>query len=472
MEQSETGDGTEDRESKDRPRDKRRTSETSRKQSERPKVILDDWQKEALEHDGDLLLCTGRQVGKTFIMSQKAANYMINHKNSKIICCSLTEDQAQLIIIMTLDYLERNYKDLIAKPYSKNVTKNKIILKNGSQILARPVGNTGDAVRGFTGDILILDEASRFAEFIFTASKPTLLTTGGQIWMCSTPFGKKGYFYECYLNRSKRFKVIETNSWDVVHNRQISEVWTENKRTQAIEFLENEKADMSELQFAQEYLGKFVEDLRQFFTDDIINQCCTLKRPTQIFQQQVFFCGIDVARMGDDQTSFEIIQRYSATDFRHVENITTKKTLTTATYDRILDLDSNYNFKKIGIDAGTGALGVGIYDFLLRSPVKRKIVPISNITRNLDHLGEKKKSLMKEDMYVNLLAMMERGIIKLLDDDDVKASLRSVQYEYTTEENYSDKVRIYGNFTHIAEGLIRAAWLAKEKSLNAFIDFI
>ena len=31
-------------------------------------------------------------------------------------------------------------------------------------------------------------------ESVFTASKPTLLTTGGKIWMCSTPFGKTGYF--------------------------------------------------------------------------------------------------------------------------------------------------------------------------------------------------------------------------------------------------------------------------------------
>jgi hypothetical protein len=373
---------------------------------------------------------------------------------------------------MTLDYLERNYKNQISKG-NKKPTKNHIQLTNGSSILARPVGNTGDAVRGFTGDVLILDECSRFAEFIFLASKPTLLTTGGQIWMCSTPFGKKGYFYECYLNRANRFKVIEANSWDVVHNRPISEVWTQSKRDEAIRFLDEEKADMSELHFAQEYLGKFVEDLRNFFSEEIIASSCSLqRRTTPILLNKQYFLGCDFARMGEDQTSFEILDKISTNKIEQIENQTTKKTLTTATFDRILTYDYMYNFKKIGIDAGSGTLGVGILDFLLRSRVKSKVVALNNQARDMDKDGEKKKSLMKEDMYMNFLSMLEKGTLKLLDDDEVKMSLRSVQYEYTTEENYSSKVRIFGNFTHIVEGLIRATWLANSKSLNSFIDYI
>lgn len=90
----------------------------------------------------------------------------------------------------------------------------------------------------------------------------------------------------------------------------------------------------------------------------------------------------------------------------------------------------------------------------------------------MDHLGEKKRALLKEDMYMNLLAMMEKGKIKLLDDDEVKLSLRSVQYEYVSEPGKPTKIRIFGNYTHIAEGLIRAAWLANQKHLNAFIDYV
>lgn len=441
-------------------------------ESKRPQIILDGWQKEALNHNGNLLLCTGRQVGKTFIMSRKAAEYLINNKNSKIIVCSLTEDQAQLMIVMTLTFLENNYKIYLKKPFSKNITKNKIALTNGSSIIARPVGNTGDAVRGFTGDVLILDEASRFNEFIFTASKPTLLTTGGQIWMCSTPFGKQGYFYECYLNKNQRFKVIETNSWDVVNTRQISEVWTQSKKDEAVRFLNDEKSDMSELQFAQEYLGKFVDELRQFFSDELIKKCCTLKRTPKIINR-TYFLGCDIARMGEDATTFEILCKIYNERIEQVENIVTKKRLTTETFDSILLLEKQWQFKQVGIDAGSGSLGVGILDFLLRDPLlKKKVIALNNRSRDLDRDGDKKSSLLKEDMYQIMRMMMERGMLLLLDDEDLQLSLKSVQYEYLTTNNKKATVRIFGRDTHIAEGLIRAAYLANQKSLNLNINYI
>ena len=445
----------------------------SRISTPRNQIILDDWQEQALTHDGNLLLCTGRQVGKTFIMSRKAAEYMIKNKDSKIIVCSLTEDQAQLMIVMVLTYLENNYKTWIKKPYSKNVTKNKIVLNNGSNIIARPVGNTGDAVRGFTGDVLILDEASRFNEFIFTASKPTLLTTGGKIWMCSTPFGKQGYFYECYLNRAGRFKVIETNSWDVVNTRQISEVWTQSKKDEAIRFLNDERMDMSELQFAQEYLGKFVDELRQFFSDELIKKICILKRSHAIIPNRSYILGMDIARMGEDATTYEILCKIDNNRIEQVENIVTKKRLTTETFDRMLQLDRQYNFKQVGIDAGSGSLGVGLLDFLLREDsIKKKIIALNNRSRDLDRDGDKKSSLLKEDMYQIMKMLMERGNLKLLDDEDLQLSLKSVQYEYLTTNNKKAAVRIFGRDTHIAEGLIRASYLANQKVLNLRLSWM
>jgi hypothetical protein len=59
---------------------------------------------------------------------------------------------------------------------------------------------------------------------------------------------------------------------------------------------------------------------------------------------------------------------------------------------------------------------------------------------------------------------MERGELALLDDAEVFQSLKSVQYEYTDDGN----IKIFGKYTHICEGLIRAAWGTKDKSLNIY----
>ena len=443
---------------------------------------LDKWQEDALAHKGDLILCTGRQIGKTTIMAIKAAERMVSQKNCSIIVCSLTEDQAQLIIIMVLKYLEQKYKQWIAEPYSKNITKNKIALNNGSSILARPVGNTGDAVRGFTGNVLILDEASRFNEYIFTAGEPTLLSTGGEVWMCSTPFGKEGYFYEQYnsvVNEDDSDKENEMG-WKVIHvdgekalqDREISESWTKEKRELSLRRLERIKKRWSALRYGQEILAKFMDDLQRLCSPAWISKVCILEgvgRRDHI----PHFLGLDIARMGKDLCSYEIIDRISQNNLQHVFSETTSKQYTTETFDRILRLNDTWNFKKIGIDAGSGSLGVGLMDFLMREgKVCKKIEALNNRRIVLDKYNETSRGLLKEDMYDLMISLGENGTLKLLKDPKVIASLESVQIEFVEKEGKRTMIKIWGRDTHIAEGIIRAVWLANQKSLNLSISYI
>jgi len=435
-------------------------------------IVLDEWQEEILQHDGDIVLCTGRQVGKTLTMSRKASEYMLNHPDCSIIIVSLTEDQAKLMIIMILDYFQRHHPGLIAKGKDKP-TQNRIAIKNGSVALARPVGQTGDAVRGFTGDVLIIDEASKMPELVFASAKPVLLTKGGQIWMCSTPFGKEGYFWDSFCNKQDRFKVFHITSEKVMKDRPLTAMWTEEQRQQALNFLEAEKEDMSELQYGQEYLGLFLEDLRRFFDEKLIEQVCILKRVVP-HPKADNYLGCDLARMGDDESSFEILHAPHDKVIKQIENLTTRKTLTNETETKIKELTVMFGCTKVGIDAGSGSLGVGIYDHLLNDVItRRKVVAMNNRAISMNRDGTNKQRIFKEDMYDNLKAMMEHGDILLLDDDNLKMSLRSVQYEFQKFKGEMTKVRIFGRYTHIAEGIIRASWLAKkEKSKKMFIQYI
>lgn len=438
-------------------------------------IVYDKWQQEILDYDGHILVKTGRQVGKTETFAAKISQYMLRNPNSRIIVVSLTEDQAQLMIIMVLNYLERHNKPMIAKG-TKKPTKGRIFLKNGSMVLARPVGNTGDAVRGFTGDVLVVDEASKMPEMMWAAAKPVLMTMGGQIWMCSTPFGKQGYFYECWVNKNNKYKVFNITSETVVKERPISESWTIERRKGAIRHLEEEKLEMSELEYAQEYLGQFIDDLRQLFSDKIIAKAMTLRRTDTSKRRYDHFLGVDIARMGEDQGTYEVITRINDHRFQHSENIVTKKKLTTDTFDRIKDLNSQWNFRKIGIDAGSGSLGVGILDFLLREPnLKSKIIALNNQRRVLDSEGKRARNLLKEDMYFNLLALLEKQQLQLLKDNNLRLSLKSVQYEYIRKQGQPTKIRIFSSphyLSDIAEGLVRAAWLANQKHLKSFISYI
>ena len=443
---------------------------------------LDNWQHEILMHRGNILLNTGRQVGKTTIFAHKAGKYMIEHPGARIIVVSLTEDQAQLIIIMTLDYIEKQEKKLkrkIIKPGKASKTKNKIFLINKSQILARPVGNTGDAVRGFTGDVLIVDEASRMPELMWIAAEPTLATTGGEIWMCSTPHGKQGYFYKCYLNEHGFYKVWDVNTWDVYHNREIRDDWTPQRRKKAIEHLERKKTEWSDFRFQQEYMGQFIDDLRQFFPDEVIQKCMTAKRPEIVDKRGIYALGVDVARMGDDESTFEILKRADNGHLQHVENQISKKTILTQTFKHIHQLNSIYDFKKIYID--DEGIGIGVFDMLISEPsTRRKTVALRNSKKIIDYkanLWSKKQKagkthMLKQDLYFNLLRLMELRKIILLEDPEIFQSFKSIQYEYTKDKKGKPYMKIFGNYSHIVEGLIRAAWFDKEKHINMRIDWV
>lgn len=411
---------------------------------------LDKWQREVLATEGNICICSGRQVGKSTVVSHKAGDYAITNPKKTILVIAATERQSLLLFEKILNYIFDNYKEQI-KGKSDKPTKHTIKLKNGSIIHCLPTGLDGYGIRGYTIDLLIADEAHFIPDAVYSAVTPMLATTGGNIILLSTPKGSTGYFRDCFNN--PQFTHFHISSEDCPRITK--------------EFLSSEKERMSFLQYAQEYLGQFLDNLKQFFPDKLIRACMIAKRPTS-FKLSTYFLGVDVAALGEDESTFEILERtltpLGEIKLSHIENFTTTKTRTTETTNKILELDKVYDFRRIYID--DGGLGVGVFDQLLTTDqTKRKIEAINNSRRSLDRDDTRKKKLMKEDLYFNLRRLMERGDIELLEDDEIMLSLKSIQYEYD-EQN---RLKIFGNYSHITEGLIRAAWCVKDKGLNIWI---
>lgn len=444
------------------------------------KMRIDDWQEEILSYKGDILLAKGRRIGATHIMGIKAIEFLMNNKNthpsSQIVCVSLTEDQAELIIMFALEYANQNYEKYIGKGKDKPLKGRIIMVVRGNRriLLARPVGNTGDSVRGFQGQVLMVDEASRMPKLFWIAAKPLLLTTGGEIWMWSTFFGKTGYFWDRYDDKreDKRFKVFLHNSEDVIHNRPISKSWTKKQREDGIRILEQEKRDMTELEYGQEYLALALDDLQRYFPEDLIEKCCIKKRRGMSYRNN--YLGVDVARLGGDHNAYVVVNN-NGHIFSQVESISEPGKLMPETERDIIKLAELWKPKKIGVDAGSGSLGVSIYDHLRETKWKSKMVAMNNRALVMDDEGKKLQKLNKEDYYGNLKSMMEHGEILLLNDNKVKDSLRSVQEAFVMKNEEPTKREIFSNphsESHIVEALVRAAYLAKkEKALNLWIRY-
>lgn len=390
-----------------------------------------------------------------------------------ILMIAPTERQAYSLFDKTLSYLLENHRNHIKRGKDRP-TKSKITLKNGVKIYCLPTGISGLGIRGMTVARLYADEASRIPEEVWDAVTPMLLTTGGDSILLSTPYGAVGEFYRCFINDDSNYNSYTRFSIDsekVMRERPISDSWTELIREKALNKLEQEKGRMSKRAYAQEYMGQFIEDLTRYFSDELIKKCCVLKRLDNISKKK-YYLGCDIARMGEDEGTFEILERDDDKLYQR-ENIITRKKLTTETEDKILALNRIWDFKRIYLDAGSGSLGVGIFDHLLREPeVSRKIEAINNAVRQYDRHSKTTTKLLKEDLYDHIRSLMEKGLIQFLDDDEVIESFRSVQYEYNQRAGRPTTLKIFGNYTHVVEGLIRAAWCTKDKSLNIWIRSI
>jgi len=418
---------------------------------------LDDWQKEVLETEGNIALCSGRQVGKSTVIAMKAGKYAVEHPKKTVLVIASVERQALLLFEKVLSYIHQNHRKSIKKGKDKP-TKHKIMLTNGSVVHCLPTGMSGYGIRGYTIDQLYADEAHFIPEDVWTAVTPMLATTGGDIILLSTPFGREGYFFRCFKDES--FKSFHISTEEVAKKR------PPLMRKRMEEFLEAERERMTKRQYAQEYLGQFVDELNQFFPDELIKKQMLLSRRTEMLTGD-YYLGVDIARLGEDESTFQILER-KGDKLLHVDNIITRKTLTTMSTRLILKLDRQYDFKQIFVD--DGGLGAGVFDQLLDDEqTRRKVQPINNLRKALDRDENRKRKLLKEDLYNNLLRLMEQGKIKLLDDPEIYQSIKSVQFEYVGGVGEEKKLKIFGNYTHIVEGLIRAAWCIKDKSLNIWI---
>lgn len=377
---------------------------------------------------------------------------MRSHPGSRVLVVSVTEDQAELMLARILDWLPPG---VVAKGKNKP-TKHKVVLNNKSWVMTKAAGSTGAGMRGLTVDVVIVDEAAHVPEIVFSVLSPMLLTTGGRMWLLSTPNAMEGYFFKCYTDPAMGFVTFHVNSEEVAEGR------AEPLRSIMLAHLEREKVRMSALEYAQQYLAQFQEELSQLFSDDLIKSCMTLTRPEKV-ERGEYYLGMDIAKgVGLDETTFEVLQK-SGKKFLHREHQASSLIRLMDTIHKAISLHESYKFRGVYIDSS--GVGSGVYDFLASpsSPLRNVVVSIENASRTISPNSNRSRKILKEDLYFNLLRMMEAGEILLLDGEDIFLSLKSIMLEHDKRNN---NIYIYGRYSHIAEGLIRAAWASHNQRLE------
>lgn len=408
----------------------------------------DRWQKEVLDHKGNIAIRSGRQVGKSTVIAKKAAQFAQNNPGTITMVIAAAQRQSSLLF----DKI-RGEVDEMGMEYAEAPTLSKMVFKNGSKIFTLPAGRTGYFIRGFTLDLLIADEAAYIPEEVWKAVVPMIAVSRkargfGWIILLSTPFGKGGYFASAFDDPD--FRTFHISS--------------ENCSRIPLNFLEKERKRLSKMEYAQEYLGEFVDEWNAFFDSKLLKECASIIDWDTEKDKKVdcrYYLGVDIARYGGDENAFVIAELDRKNNVNVVKFLTTSRVSTTDTIGRVLALDERFHFARVFIDdAGVGG---GPTDVLIEK-IGRRVVGLNNARRSIDKEG-RMKGILKEDLYSNALVLMESGHLKMLYHVDAMRSMKSVRYEYTADKN----IKLFGQYTHIAEAFVRACWCIREKGLRLYI---
>lgn len=145
--------------------------------------------------------------------------------------------------------------------YLDEDTKLSVKFNNKNRFLALP--GSEKTIRGISAVTLLLeDEASRVLDELYKSVRPMLAVSHGRHILMSTPFGKRGHFHEVWDKRRKGVAPKGKWQWFLVSADDCPRI--------SKDFLEEEKEELGELFFLQEYYNQFVDEESQLFTQDAI----------------------------------------------------------------------------------------------------------------------------------------------------------------------------------------------------------
>ena len=202
------------------------------------------------------ILNCSRQWGKSTITAAKAIHEAYHTAGSLTVVVSPSGRQSGEFLRKAAGFARL----LGIRPKGDGDNEISLELPNGSRIVGLP--GTEATVRGFSAvSLLLVDEAARCSDELYLAIRPMLAVSDGTLWLMSTPFGKRGFFYETWANGGPEWERFRAPATECARFR--------------TGLLEEERATMGERWFRQEYLCEFEDTLSGVFPRELVEGAIT-----------------------------------------------------------------------------------------------------------------------------------------------------------------------------------------------------
>jgi hypothetical protein len=214
---------------------------------------LDPWQVATLINPADrILMNCSRQSGKSTVNSLDAVATAMSYTSALVLLLSPSLRQSQELFRKCLDVYRAVDRRIPA--FAESALR--LELRNGSRIISLP--GTEGTIRGYSGaKLLIIDEASRVEDALYRSVRPMLAVSRGRMRASSTPYGKRGWWYEAWSDPSVDWARVQVSADQCPRITQ--------------DFLDEEKSQMPPWFFEQEYYCQFMDTDEQFFDSDSVH---------------------------------------------------------------------------------------------------------------------------------------------------------------------------------------------------------
>ena len=368
-----------------------------------------EYQKEFLrDNNKRIVIRSGRQIGKSTMTAIKALHRAIQRPKQQILVLAPSQRQSALLFNKILDFI--NYNKLIQTLFIDRQTMTMLFFKNGSSIYVVPAGFRGETIRGFSPHLIIIDEAAFVDDEVFVAVEPSIAATNGDLWLLSTPYGKRGKFYESFHDKDYSSYHLKSDVSPLI----------------TTEFLNHEHSIMTDNDYRQEYEGEFIDEADNFFTHELIHSCIA-DVESDVPTEHKYFLGVDCARFGSDETVY-MIGEVQKELIKVVKIISTSKQPMTDIIGRVKQLHKTWKFQNVFMDE-TG-MGGGAVDVL-----KEGNIPLQNLKGELSGIGFTLQN--KEEMYNNLKLLMEKKMVLYPKHDKLILQMAGLEHQYTSSGGLS-----------------------------------
>jgi hypothetical protein len=212
----------------------------------------DAWQADVLRSTAPRLLINGcRQSGKSTTVAVLAAHTALFSPGALVLLVSRAERQSKELFRKVVGL----YRQLGRPVDAETENKLELELTNGSRVVALP--GKEETLRSFSGvRLLVFDEASRVLDETYKSCRPMLAVSGGRLIGLSTPWGKRGWFHQEWMEGGAGWQRVTITADDCPRI--------------APAFLEEERASLGPLWFASEYECAFVDTVDQVFGFEVV----------------------------------------------------------------------------------------------------------------------------------------------------------------------------------------------------------